>query len=163
MNIILNKKQPPTFYVCLYPTLDNQTHQKINEIKMKYRYTIFYVEQVDKTLSFYEKAFGFNRKFITTEGDYGELLSGETTIAFASQQLGNSNFTKGYKPIANSPKPIGMEMAFVTENIEEDFQKAIEAGAKEYESIKQKPWGQKVGYLRDNNGILIELCTPVNE
>ena len=54
-----------------------------------------------------------------------------------------------------------MEMAFVTENIEQDFQKAIEAGATEFEAITQKPWGQKVGYLRDNNGILIEICTPI--
>lgn len=58
-------------------------------------------------------------------------------------------------------KPLGLELAFVTENIEADYKKAIEAGATEYEAIKEKPWGQKVGYLRDNNGLLIEICTPV--
>jgi len=55
-----------------------------------------------------------------------------------------------------------MEMAFVTDNIEEDFKKAIEAGATQHVEIQAKPWGQKVGYLRDNNGILIEVCTPVS-
>ena len=128
---------------------------------MKYRYTIFYVADVEKTIQFYEQAFGFNRKFVTPELDYGELVSGETTIAFASIELGNSNFKRGFLPIGNTEKPMGMEMAFVTEEIEENFQKAIDAGAILFEKIVQKPWGQKVGYLRDLNGILIEICTPV--
>ncbi len=128
---------------------------------MKYGYTIFYVDSVEDTILFYETAFGFSRKFFTPEKDYGELLSGETTIAFASIELGNANFKKGFEKMVNSEKPIGMEMAFVTEDIEKDFQIAIEAGAIEFEPIKEKPWGQKVGYLKDNNGILIEICTPV--
>jgi len=130
---------------------------------MKYGYTIFYVENVEETIHFYEKAFGFNRKFITPENDYGELISGETTIAFASLELGNSNFKKGFEKIENNEKPIGMEMVFVTEKIEEDFQKAINEGAIEFEKIVEKSWGQKVGYVKDNNGILIEICTPVNK
>ena len=128
---------------------------------MKYGYTIFYVTNVQETIAFYEKAFGFQKKFVTPENDYGELISGETTISFASIGLGNANFKKGFNLLDKSDKPTGMEMAFVTENIEEDFQRAIEAGAREYERIKEKPWGQKVGYLRDINGILIEICTPI--
>lgn len=54
-------------------------------------------------------------------------------------------------------------MAFTTENIESYFQQEIDAGALEFEPIKEKPWGQKVGYLRDNNGFLIEVCTPIKE
>jgi len=128
---------------------------------MKYAYTILYVEDVLKTITFYEKAFGFNRKFITPENDYGELISGETTIAFASIALGNSNFKNGFEKISNTKKPFGVELAFVTEHIESDFQKAINAGATEFEPLTEKPWGQKVGYLLDTNGFLIEICTPV--
>lgn len=128
---------------------------------MKYAYTILYVENVVKTIDFYEKAFGFNRKFITPQSDYGELISGETTIAFASTELGNSNFRNGFEKITNSKKPFGVELAFTTENIEADFQNAINAGATEFEPLIEKPWGQKVGYLRDNNGFLIEICTPI--
>lgn len=128
---------------------------------MKYAYTILYVEDVEKTISFYENAFGFLKKFITPEHDYGELLSGETTIAFASNSLGNSNLKKGFKQLSINEKPSGIEMAFTSENIETDFKNAIAAGAIVYESITQKPWGQKVGYLRDLNGFLIEICTPI--
>ncbi len=52
-------------------------------------------------------------------------------------------------------------MAFTTENTEIDFQKAVDAGAIEFESPVEKTWGQKVGYLLDNNGFLIEICTPI--
>lgn len=128
---------------------------------MKYAYTILYVESVSETIEFYEKTFGFNRKFLTPESDYGELISGETTIAFASIELGNSNFKSGFEKISKSQKPFGVELVFTTENIEKDFQSAINFGATEFEPITEKPWGQKVGYLRDNNGFLIEICTPM--
>lgn len=128
---------------------------------MKYAYTILYVGNVSETIEFYEKAFGFHRKFITPENDYGELLTGETTIAFASTELGKSNLKSGFEKINNSGKPFGVELAFTTKNIEIDFQKAINAGATEFESLTEKPWGQKVGYVRDNNGFLIEICTPI--
>ena len=129
---------------------------------MKFGYTIIYVEDVKSTLQFYEKAFGFQQKFVTPENDYGELISGETTLAFASVELGNTNFKKGFTKSSKEEKPFGVEIVFVSENIKQDFTKAIEMGAEEFEPLTQKPWGQKVGYLRDNNGILIEVCTPVN-
>lgn len=130
---------------------------------MKYKYTILYVKSVPETIEFYEKAFGFKRKFITPEEDYGELISGETTISFASIELGNSNFKSGFQTQLKSEKPFGVEMAFTSENIEEDFQTAVKAGATEYESLTEKPWGQKVGYVLDNNGFLIEICSPMEE
>lgn len=128
---------------------------------MKYAYTILYVENVSETIEFYKEAFGFEKKFVTPENDYGELISGETIIAFASFELGISNFKKGFEKIDKSKKPFGVEMAFTTENIETDFKKAIDAGATEFEPLVEKPWGQKVGYVLDNNGFLIEICTPI--
>lgn len=47
-----------------------------------YGYTILYVENVEATLAFYVKAFGFAQKFITPEKDYGELETGGTTLAW---------------------------------------------------------------------------------
>lgn len=128
---------------------------------MKFAYTILYVESVSDTIDFYENAFGFQRKFITPENDYGELITGETTIAFASIKLGESNFKQGFEKSSGTKKPFGVELAFTTETIEEDFQRAIAAGAKEFEPVTKKLWGQHVGYLRDNNGFLIEICTPI--
>ncbi len=128
---------------------------------LKFAYTILYVKDVSKTLAFYKNAFGFEIKFCTPENDYGELVSGETTISFASLELGSSNTKDGFIESTLQQKPFGIELAFTSENIETDFEKAIATGATKVESIKTKPWGQKVGYLRDLNGFLIEICTPM--
>ena len=121
-----------------------------------------YVENVEKTIAFYDKAFGFKQKFTTSEKDYAELISGETTLAFASLELGKSNLKKGFISSNKQNKPFGIELAFTTKNIEKDIKLAIKAGAIQVEELKTKPWGQKVAYLKDINGFLIEICTPIN-
>jgi len=45
---------------------------------MKLGYTILYVADVASSLSFYERAFGFKRRFLQESGTYGELETGET-------------------------------------------------------------------------------------
>jgi lactoylglutathione lyase len=52
--------------------------------KVEFKYTILYVKDVTTTIKFYEKAFGFERIFVTPENDYGELSTGNTTLSFAS-------------------------------------------------------------------------------
>lgn len=90
------------------------------------------------------------------------MISGETVFAFASHELGASNFRTAYLSSKASNQPFGIELAFISENIEEDFEKAVKAGAIVWEPIKQKPWGQKVGYLRDINRFFIEICSPID-
>jgi uncharacterized glyoxalase superfamily protein PhnB len=120
-----------------------------------------YVKDVKATLDFYTKAFGFEIKFCTPENDYGELSTGGTTLAFASETLGKQNLKKGFTSRDSASKPFGMELAFTTTHLASDFQRAVHAGATAYEPITEKPWGQQVGYLLDINGFLIELCTPM--
>ena len=129
---------------------------------IKFSYTILYVSNVTASIEFYEKAFGFTRKFITPENDYGELETGQTTISFASHELANSNLKKGYVKTELSNKPFATELGFVTENVEDVVATALKHGATLLEAPKQKPWGQTVAYIRDIDGFLIEICTPVS-
>jgi lactoylglutathione lyase len=128
---------------------------------VKFAYTILYVSDVTKSVEFYEESFGFQRKFITPENDYAEILTGETTISFASKILANSNLKNGFLESDLSKKPFGIELGFTTENVEEILEKSISAGATLLEKPKQKPWGQTVAYIRDIDGFLIEVCTPM--
>lgn len=129
---------------------------------MEFAYTILYVEDVAASLAFYEAAFGFQRKFITPEGDYGELITGQTSIAFANLALAASNLTEGFTKSDPKKAPLGVELAFTTTHIQADFERALEAGAIEAGPLVAKPWGQMVGYVRDINGFLIEICTPMD-
>ena len=128
---------------------------------IKFAYTILYVKDVEKTINFYEKAFGFARKFVTPENDYGELLVGETTLSFASVTLASSNLKDGFTESSLTNKPFGIEIGFTTDNVEETVKKAVNAGGTILENPKTKPWGQVVAYVRDIDGFLIEICTPM--
>lgn len=129
---------------------------------IKFSYTIFYVKDVVKTLGFYEKAFGFVRKFITPDNSYAELLTGETTLSFASVNLAGSNLTDGFLESDTTKPPFGMEIGFTTNDVEATVLSAVYAGATLLEKPKTKPWGQVVAYVRDLDGFLIEICTPMD-
>ncbi len=130
-------------------------------MNIAYAYTILYVVNVVETIAFYKAAFGFEQKFLTPENDYGELLSGSTTIAFASIELGHSNFKNGFLESKRTNKPFGIELAFTTSEVEKVIENSVKNGAELLEETVTKPWGQKVGYIRDNNGFIIEICTPI--
>ena len=128
---------------------------------IKFAYTILYVHDVTRSVTFYESAFGFTRKFISPDNDYGELLVGETTLSFASVSLAGSNLHDGFIDSSPDNKPFGIEIGFTTDNVEETLNNAIAAGATLVEKPKTKPWGQTVAYVRDPDGFLVEICTPM--
>ena len=130
---------------------------------VKFGYTILYVEDVEKTITFYENAFGFSRKFITPDNDYGELSTGETTISFASKKQASQNLPEGFIESSLENQPFAIELGFITDNVGELVQMATSFGAVLVTEPKQKPWGQIVAYIRDLNGFLIEICTAIPE
>ena len=128
---------------------------------MKFAYTILYVPDVVRAIEFYEGAFGFQRGFVHESGEYGELLTGPTVLSFASLALANSNLNGGVTPSDPQRPPAAFEVAFSTEDVAAAFARATAAGAVPVSPPKQKPWGQTVAYVRDLNGNLVELCTPM--
>ena len=128
---------------------------------MKFGYTIIYVSNVLDSLEFFESAFGLSRRFLHESGGYGELATGETTLAFASHELGKTNFPSGFVAASESPRPLGFEVAFVTPSVAEAHATALSAGATEVNAPESKPWGQVVSYVRCPDGTLVELCSPI--
>jgi len=128
---------------------------------MKLGYTIIYVPSVKASLQFFHDAFGLREKFLHEGGDYGELMTGETTLAFAAHSLGSANFPAGYVLASDSPLPLGVEIALITDDVYAAHHRALTNGATELAAPVQKPWGQVVSYIRAPDGTLIELCTAV--
>lgn len=124
-------------------------------------YCIIYVSQVAQSLAFFEKSFGFQRRFLHEGGDYGELETGTTVLAMASHDLGARNLPDGYLHADKSDRPLGFELALVDSDVAGMHQNAIDNGAVEITAPKTKPWGQVVSYVRTPCGILLELCSPM--
>jgi uncharacterized glyoxalase superfamily protein PhnB len=128
---------------------------------IKFAYTILYVRDVEKSLSFYEKAFSLERKFISPDNQYGELITGSTTLSLASVELAKSNLPDGFVESSINSKPFAIEIGFTTDDVQQLVDKAVGAGAMLAAEPKTKPWGQTVAYVRDIDGFLVEICTPM--
>lgn len=129
---------------------------------IKFGYTILYIKDVEVALTFYEQAFGFERIFITPDNEYGELKTGETTLSFASTKLAEQNLKDGILENNINNKPFAIEIALITDDVQTTLDNAIKCGAILESKPKDMPHGQTVAYVRDPNGFLIEICTPVN-
>ena len=128
---------------------------------IKFAYTILYVQDVTKTIEFYEKSFGLERKFITPDASYGELSTGEATLSFAVIPLAKTNLPDGFAESSLLQKPFGIEIGFTTDAVEAAVKAGVEAGAVLVAEPKTNAWGQVVAYVRDPDGFLVEICTPV--
>ena len=127
---------------------------------MRFGYTILYVRDVAASLDFYERAFGQRRRLLHESGQYAELDTGSTTLAFASRELAAANLPDGASAGAEEDTPTAFEVCFVSDDVEGDYGRALEAGAKPVSAPQVKPWGQHVAYVRDPDGTLIELASP---
>lgn len=128
---------------------------------MKLGYMIIYVPNVAQSLAFFESAFGLSQRFLHESGDYGELETGETILAFASHELGTINLPSGFIAASESTQPLGFEVGFVTPDVAEAYKTALSAGATEVKAPEAKPWGQIVAYVRCPDGTLVEICSLV--
>lgn len=121
---------------------------------------IFYVENVEKTIAFFEKAFGLKRSFIDPSGSYGQLETGPTALGFASLELAKQNLPQGFRRITAKELP-GCEVSFTAKDVQRSLTHAVKSGAELISSPEAKPWGQTVAYVRDFNGILIEIASDM--
>lgn len=125
---------------------------------MKFKYSIFYVENVKATMEFYNKAFGFETKFLHESGDFGELDTGETSISLSSVSL---MMQLGKVPGKPDPEKPVFEIAFETDDVTGSLKRALDAGAVLVQDVREEPWGQTTSYVSDLNGYLVEICSPV--
>ncbi|MBC8127533.1 MAG: VOC family protein [Gloeobacteraceae cyanobacterium ES-bin-144] len=127
---------------------------------MKLAYTILYVKDVPRSVAFYEDAFGLSRKFVHEAGMYAEMDTGTTTLSFAANGLAKSNLPCGFRENSLSSPPAGFEVAFTTEDVAAAYDKALAAGATAVTPPALKSWGQTVAFVRDKDGIVVEICSP---
>lgn len=125
---------------------------------MKFRYTILYVADVPAAMGFFETAFGFERGFLHEGQDYGELVTGDTKLAFSARALMEQ---LGRTPVQPRPDAPTFQLSFEVEDVQAAFDRAIGAGAVSVQEPRQEPWGQTTSAVSDPEGFIIELCSPV--
>lgn len=129
---------------------------------MKLSYTILYVQEVQASIDFYQAAFGLNLKFKHEGGDYAEMQTGETTLAFCGYDLADQVVGKPYqKP--SCERPIASQLTLEPSDVKSAFEQAKIAGARVLCEPEIKPWNFEVAILQDPDGHLIELAKNLGE
>jgi len=126
--------------------------------QLKFKYAILYVKDVAATLEFYHQAFGFEKKMLHESGDYGELDTGATSLSFSSLELMQN---LGKTPEAVNKNRPSFEIAFESDDVAGDLDRALNCGAELVQAVEHMPWGQTTAYVHDINGFLVEICSPI--
>ncbi len=126
---------------------------------MKLDGVMIWVADVPATVAFYEAAFGLEVTMTDDATTYAQMKTGETTLAFAAESAaaGTGLAVRPHRP---EEPPAAVQLAFVHDDVTAAYDRAVAAGAVAAVPLTQKPWGQTLGYLRDNNGFLVELSSP---
>ncbi|OAE27880.1 hypothetical protein AXG93_2334s1030 [Marchantia polymorpha subsp. ruderalis] len=147
----------------------NQTQRQIHEQhalraqsgdmaqQAKFAYTVVYVPDVQEAVDFYQKAFGVNCRSVDDSKRWGEMESGATTIAFTPLKQRETKLTGGVQTADLSEQRHNVELSFSYPDVDAAFKHAVEAGAVPVAHPEDKEWGQRVGYVRDINGVMIRI------
>jgi lactoylglutathione lyase len=98
---------------------------------MKLGYAILYVDDVEASMTAWEAAFGLPRRFL---------------------HVTRAMFDGG---------PARFEVGLVTDDVPAAWERALSHGMIAVVPPDEKPWGQTVAWVRDAQGFLIELATPM--
>ena len=128
---------------------------------MRFGYTIIYVKNIEETMAFYEKAFGMKQSFAPESGMYGEVETGSATkLGFVSEDfVASSDIEFAYNNKA--AKAAGFVICLISDDVQAAYDKACAAGAVSVKEPHDKPWGQTVALVKDNNGVFVEICTEI--
>jgi lactoylglutathione lyase len=119
-------------------------------------WVLLYVDDVARSVSFAEAAFGLPRRFMTPENDYAEMETGTTALAYCARSLGSK--TTGLDLIGGQPCT---NVTFIVADVAAAYDRAVQAGAVSILEPTLKPWGQTTSFVRDLDGHLIELATAI--
>ncbi|MCL7025960.1 hypothetical protein MKW94_015758 [Papaver nudicaule] len=126
-----------------------------------FAYTVVYVKDVAKSVSFYADAFGYSVRRLDESHRWGELESGQTTIAFTPKHQHETDDITGEVEDTQSQKREAVEVCFAYEDVDAAYKRAVEKGAVAVHEPEDKEWGQKVGYVRDIDGIVVRIGSHV--
>lgn len=120
---------------------------------------ILYTPDVPRTVDFYRRALGLEVALEAPGGTYVQL-TGAVPLAFVSESSLEEVLPLPVRRSRAAEAPPAVELLFVFADVHAAYARAVAAGAAPVSAPAAKPWGQVVAYVRDLDGVLIELCSP---
>jgi lactoylglutathione lyase len=115
---------------------------------------IVFVEDVARSLAFYEDVVGAELDDFDEDGSYGEIESG---IGFAAHGHVERHLDLSFHRNQPGGLPSGFELELAVDDVDAVFAKAIDAGATAVWEPSDKPWGRSA-LIRDLDGVFVHLA-----
>jgi lactoylglutathione lyase len=128
---------------------------------MRFGYTFIWVDNVPEAVDWFERALGLTRRFLRSNGpmgDYAELESGGTTLAFADTREARALFPGGFHALDDGT-PALFQISFISEQVVADYSRALEAGARSLAEPHDEPWGQTISRIRTPQGVVVSIVS----
>jgi predicted enzyme related to lactoylglutathione lyase len=125
---------------------------------MKLSFIILYVKDVKSTVAFYEKAFNLKCRMFHESGQYAEMDTGHTMLAFSQHDLIDSLLPDGFQASSRAKPPLGAQISFEPDDVDKAHKHVIQCGGLEVSPPQTMPWGWRCSFIRDPNGFLVELA-----
>lgn len=122
-------------------------------------FPMIYVPDVRASVSFYERALRATLDHVHEEGSYAEITLGSLTVGLVDAAVAAQHLPATFRPHELSAPPAAFELYVEVEDVDEAAERAIRVGAMLMGEAADKPWGQRVAYLRDPDGVVIELAS----
>jgi lactoylglutathione lyase len=120
---------------------------------------MIYVANVPKTVRFYQQAVGATCDHAHDDGSYAELRLGPIVVAVVEADFARRHFPGEFRRHEPSDKPAALEIYIEVEKLDEAIARALDAGATQLGEPTERPWGQRSVFLRDVDGVVIELAS----
>ena len=123
---------------------------------MPSEFRVFYVEDVCKTVAFYQKALEASWQAIDENGRYAEMVIGDKIIAFASVPSSiyplsiKESFIEADLGLKNIVQLLSDDVAVV-------FEAIMSAGGTPVVEPTRRTSGSMIAFARDPNSVLIEI------
>lgn len=121
-------------------------------------YVVRFVGNLDASVRFYQGVLG--QRLTKRTQHWAQFDCGGLTLGLYDRAAMAVNLAV---PAAALGTPPGaLELAFEVADCDAAFAAAVAAGARAFQEPRDRPWGERTGYLCDPDGGLVELYTRVH-
>ena len=128
-------------------------------MQVKFGYVLLFVENIERSIAFYTLALGLPLRF--HDGHYAEMETGATSLGFVSREFAATQFPHPMPAPGLSSSEIGLVVARA--DVDTLYEQALAGGATSVLAPLERPWSQRVSYVRDPDGHLVEICSPIGQ
>jgi lactoylglutathione lyase len=130
-------------------------------MRMDRVFPMLWVADVPASVRFHEDGLGGVVDHAHDDGSYAEVQLGSMTLGLVAEAEARRHLPVPFRPYADTDVPAAFELYLEVPDADEVAARAIAAGATLLAPPSDKPWGRRVAYLRDPNGVVVELASPL--